>query len=41
MLIAPVLTARAVLNVGAAVAMVAAAAELGVERVEGLDVEPG
>jgi hypothetical protein len=35
MLIAPVLTARAVLNLGAAIAMAAAAALLSVERVEG------
>jgi hypothetical protein len=41
MLIAPVLTGGAVLNVGAAVAVVAATAKLSVERVEGLDIEPG
>jgi hypothetical protein len=41
MLVAPVFTGGAVLNVGAAVAVVAAAAQLGVERVEGLDIEPG
>ena len=40
MLVAPVLPGCAVLNVWPAVAVVAAAAQLGVERVEGLDVEP-
>jgi hypothetical protein len=41
MLIAPVLTGGAVLNMGATVAVVAAAAELSVERVQGLYVKPG
>jgi hypothetical protein len=41
MLVAAVLTACAVLKVGAAIAVVAAATQLGVERVEGLDVESG
>jgi hypothetical protein len=41
MFIAPVLAGGAVLDVGAAVTVVAAAAQLGVERVEGLDLEPG
>jgi hypothetical protein len=41
MLVAPVVTGSAVLNVGAAVAMVTTTAQLGVERVQSLDVEAG
>jgi hypothetical protein len=41
MLIAPVLTGGAVLNMGATVAVVAAATKLSVERVQGLYVKPG
>jgi hypothetical protein len=40
MLIAPVLTGGAVLNMGATVAVVATAAELSVERIQGLHVKP-
>jgi hypothetical protein len=40
MLITPMLTAGAMLDAWPTVAVVAAASELGVERVEGLHVEP-
>jgi hypothetical protein len=40
MLVAPMLATRAVLHVGASVAMVAAPAQLGIERVKCFDVEP-